>query len=116
VTSSVIRHVVPPASFSQRMITSGSVTQKLSAAKREHLRKSAIRGVELVPEVARLATMNLLLHGISGDTDDELPITVADSLRMPPIDHIDVVLSNPPFGAKSSITYSTKDKACPAEF
>jgi type I restriction enzyme M protein len=88
----------------------GNCYPKLSAAKREHLRKSAIRGVELVPEVARLATMNLLLHGISGDTDDELPIAVADSLRIPPIHQVDVVLTNPPFGVKSSITYSTKDK------
>jgi type I restriction enzyme M protein len=80
---------------------------------REHLRKSAIRGVELVPEVARLATMNLLLHGISGDTDDELPITVVDSLRSPPVHQVDVVLTNPPFGVKSSITYATKDKRTP---
>jgi type I restriction enzyme M protein len=85
---------------------------KLNDAKREHLRKSALRGIELVPEVARLATMNLLLRGISGDTDDELPITVADSLRTPPAHPVDVVLTNPPFGVKSAITYA-KDKWAP---
>lgn len=83
---------------------------KLNAAKRDHLRRSAIRGIELVPEVARLATMNLLLHGVSGDTDSELPITVADSLRISPTYQVDVVLTNPPFGVKSSITYSTSER------
>lgn len=87
-----------------------STHPKMSAAKREHLQKYAFRGVELVPEVARLATMNLLLHGISGDTDDELPIAVADSLMAPPVSQVDVVLSNPPFGVKSSITYSAKER------
>jgi type I restriction enzyme M protein len=83
---------------------------KLRASSREHLRTRAIRGVELVPEVARLATMNLLLHGISGEKNDELPITVADSLRAPPDERVDVVLTNPPFGVKSSITYTTTEK------
>ncbi len=83
---------------------------KMTAAKREHLRKRALRGVELVPEVARLATMNLLLHGVSGEADDELPITVTDSLMAPPSEQVDVVLTNPPFGVKSSITYSSKEK------
>jgi type I restriction enzyme M protein len=82
----------------------------MDATDREHLRKRALRGVELVPEVARLATMNLLLHGVSGETDDELPILVADSLMAPPGEQIDVVLTNPPFGVKSSITYSGNEK------
>jgi type I restriction enzyme M protein len=86
---------------------------KLKSAAREHLRRKAIRGVELVPEVARLATMNLLLHGISGEKDDDLPITVADSLRTPPSEKVEVVLTNPPFGVKSSITYTTAEKRTP---
>jgi type I restriction enzyme M protein len=83
---------------------------ELRAAAREHLRTRALRGTELVPEVARLATMNLLLHGISSERDDELPITVTDSLRNPPTNRVDVVLTNPPFGVKSSITYTTTEK------
>lgn len=66
----------------------------------------AIRGVELVEEVARLATMNLLLHGIGGNADDELPIACQDSLKEPPRTQVDIVLTNPPFGIKGSVTYA----------
>src|SRR5260370_26822707 len=45
--------------------------------------------------------MNLYLHGINGD---ESPITVVDSLAAPPSANYDMVLTNPPFGKKSSIT------------
>lgn len=85
----------------------------MSAVERTHLRTKAIRGVELVPEVARLATMNLLLHGISGQTDDELPITCADSLKEQPSGQVDVVLTNPPFGVRGSVTYGTKERRGP---
>jgi type I restriction enzyme M protein len=50
--------------------------------------------------------MNLLLHGVSGNTDDELPVACRDSLREPPETKVDVVLTNLPFGIKGSITYS----------
>ena len=75
-----------------------------------HLRTRAIRGVELVEEVARLATMNLLLHGIAGQAEDELPISCADSLKEPPKAHVDVILTNPPFGVKGSVTYAGADR------
>jgi type I restriction enzyme M protein len=78
----------------------------LKPKQRIHLRTKAIRGVELVEEVVRLATMNLLLHGISGQADDELPISCTDSLKSPPSAQVDVVLTNPPFGVKGSVTYS----------
>ncbi len=47
--------------------------------------------------------MNLLLHGIGGP-DSESPITVADALQSHPGEHFEMVLTNPPFGKKSSIT------------
>lgn len=79
----------------------------LTASQLRSLSTKAIRGVELVEEVARLATMNLLLHGIgSALADKELPIRCADSLREPPLAKVDVVLTNPPFGVKGSVTYS----------
>jgi type I restriction enzyme M protein len=80
---------------------------RLSPAKRKHLRTKAIRGVELVQEVARLAAMNLFLHGIAGDDETELPIVCADSLAVPPAKQVDVVLTNPPFGIKGSVKYAT---------
>lgn len=70
------------------------------------LATKAIRGTELVEEVARLATMNLILHGIGGNAEDELPITCEDSLKEPPKTQVDVVLTNPPFGVKGSVTYA----------
>ena len=50
---------------------------------------------------ARLAAMNLYLNGIGGD---QCPIVVADSLNQKPSTAYDMVLTNPPFGKKSSIT------------
>lgn len=77
----------------------------------EHLRTRALRGFELVQEVARLAAMNLYLHDVSGDSADSVPIRCQDSLREPPTEHVDVVLSNPPFGIKGSVTYAADSRA-----
>ena len=82
---------------------------------RRMLATKSIRGVELVEEVARLATMNLLLHGIGGNAEDELPITCKDSLKAPPNEQVDVVLTNPPFGIKGSVTYSQGKSAKPED-
>lgn len=45
--------------------------------------------------------MNLYLHGIE---EGESPVNVADSLRAHPGQHFKMVLTNPPFGKKSSVT------------
>lgn len=79
---------------------------KMTAAQKKALATKSIRGVELVEEVARLATMNLLLHGVGGNADDELPIACEDSLKEPPARQVDLVLTNPPFGVKGSVTYA----------
>ena len=77
----------------------------LSMAHQEHIRLHAVHGVELVPAVARLGAMNLFLHGV-GPVGDEAPppIIVADSLRADPGNRYSVVVTNPPFGRKSSVT------------
>jgi type I restriction enzyme M protein len=79
---------------------------KMTAAQKRHLATKSLRGMELVEEVARLATMNLLLHGVGGNAEDELPILCEDSLKAPPAQRVDVVLTNPPFGTKGSVTYA----------
>ena len=78
---------------------------KLDRDQKKHLRYKALRGIELVDGVSRLCAMNLLLHGV-GPTDDEQepPLVTEDALRNEPKDHADVVLTNPPFGKKSSVT------------
>jgi type I restriction enzyme M protein len=75
----------------------------LNPDEKRHLRFDALRGVDIVDTVARLCVMNLLLHGI-GAEDAESPITVDDSLKGDPGDRYDMVLTNPPFGKKSSMT------------
>jgi type I restriction enzyme M protein len=58
--------------------------------------------------------MNLLLHGITGDSGPDLPIVCGDSLRRVPDEKVDVVITNPPFGTKGSITYSVEER-CASE-
>ena len=78
---------------------------QLDKAQKKHLRYKALRGVELVDSVTRLCAMNLFLHGIGPDDDATAPpLKTDDSLRNEPTEHFDVVLTNPPFGKKSSIT------------
>ncbi len=50
--------------------------------------------------------MNMMLHGIGGD---ELPLVVADSLAGDPGDRYEIVMTNPPFGKKSSTTIVADD-------
>jgi type I restriction enzyme M protein len=56
-----------------------------------------------VDGAARLAQMNLLLHGI-GLPEGDSPINVRDALTADPGTRYSVVLANPPFGRKSSVT------------
>lgn len=67
------------------------------------LRDGFAHGIELVDGTARLAAMNMLLHGI-GDAEGESVIEVKDSLVADPGQRWSVVLANPPFGRKSSLT------------
>jgi type I restriction enzyme M protein len=65
------------------------------------LRDEAFRGWEIVDATARLCAMNLLLHGISAPESPSI-VSVDDALRSAPAEHFDMVLTNPPFGRKSS--------------
>ena len=75
----------------------------LDPDQRRHLRSGAFSGWEIVDNTARLAAMNMVLHGIEAPESDS-PIRVDDALRADPGDRFDVVLTNPPFGKKSSVT------------
>ena len=63
------------------------------------LREGSISGVDIVDEVVRLCGMNLYLHGLG---NGESPIRNADALANDPGERYDVVITNPPFGKKSS--------------
>ena len=77
--------------------------ESMTPPEREHLQTGLVHGVELVDGTARLAAMNLLLHGI-GQADGDSLIEVKDALIADPGRRWSVVLSNPPFGRKSSLT------------
>jgi type I restriction enzyme M protein len=84
-------------------ITKDREGEMLSAEEAQHVAGGGIRGVELVEDTARLAQMNLLLHGIGRASGPEL-IEVHDSLAQKIEHHATLVLANPPFGRKSGFT------------
>jgi type I restriction enzyme M protein len=74
------------------------------------LRDHTFHGTEIVDNTARLCAMNLFLHGISGaDLNATPPIEVQDALLQEPSAKVDLVLANPPFGKKSSVTVIGED-------
>lgn len=87
------------------------ITQQypLDRDQKNFLRYEALRGWEIVDNAARLCVMNLFLHGIGGDEEGSIPIHVADCLRGDPGERFEMVLTNPPFGKKSSITYINEE-------
>ncbi|MDI6807830.1 MAG: class I SAM-dependent DNA methyltransferase [Candidatus Eisenbacteria bacterium] len=73
----------------------------LDIEEKKFLKFNTFKGWDIVDNVVRLCAMNLYLHGIGGD---ESPIVTGDALVSDPGDRFDMVLTNPPFGKKSSIT------------
>lgn len=70
------------------------------------LRERTLSGVDIVDEVVRLCAMNLYLHGIG---NGESPIRCADALVADPGERYDIVITNPPFGKKSSFRVIGED-------
>lgn len=81
-----------------------SENYNLTREQKAFLRFKTFAGTDIVDNVVRLCVMNLYLHGIGGT---ESPITTDDSLRSATKDRYDMVLTNPPFGNRSSITIAT---------
>ncbi|MEX2214987.1 MAG: class I SAM-dependent DNA methyltransferase [Phycisphaeraceae bacterium] len=75
---------------------------KLDPDQKKHLRKEFVKGWELVAATARLCIMNLYLHGVNAEP---CPVkSGVDSLANDPGDRFTMILTNPPFGKKSSIS------------
>ncbi|WP_353852893.1 class I SAM-dependent DNA methyltransferase [Dehalobacter restrictus] len=81
---------------------------RLDRKLKEFLKFQTFRGWEIVQSTYRLCLMNLFLHNIS-DFDGMPPITRADSLLTDPGDRFDYILTNPPFGKKSSMTFTNEE-------
>jgi type I restriction enzyme M protein len=82
----------------------------LTREQKKHLKLGLVHGVEIVDAVTRLCAMNLLLHGV-GPTGDEAepPVETNDSLKADSGRRYSVVLTNPPFGKKSSVLVVGED-------
>jgi type I restriction enzyme M protein len=76
---------------------------KLDKSQKKALKHGTFLGIELVDSVTRLCAMNLLLHGIGGDSELDLPVVTKDALAGKHGEY-NLVLANPPFGKKSSVT------------
>lgn len=75
---------------------------------KEFLKKEAFRGWEIVPTTFKMSLMNLYLHNI-GDLYGQVPITLGDALLTDPGERFDYVLTNPPFGKKSALTFTNEE-------
>lgn len=74
-------------------------TKSKDKKKLDALRNEAFTGVDIGDEVVRLCAMNLYLHNIGNGGS---PVTRGDALASAGEARYDIVLTNPPFGKKSS--------------
>ncbi|MCJ9428066.1 type I restriction-modification system subunit M [Kordiimonas marina] len=86
--------------------------QSQDRAKLNQLRHSAFTGTDIVDEVVRLCAMNLYLHGIGNGGS---PVQQADALAADSGKRFNVVLTNPPFGKKSSFKIVGEDGSITTE-
>ena len=80
----------------------------LDRDQKEFLKNETFRGWEIVRNTYRLSLMNLFLHNI-GDIYGSVPVTRNDALLSDPGERFDYVLTNPPFGKKSSMTFTNAE-------
>lgn len=80
----------------------------LDKEQKRFLKFNTFWGAEIVAGTRRLALMNLFLHNI-GDIDSDNSISPADALIAPSPERYDYVLANPPFGKKSSQTFTNEE-------
>lgn len=89
----------------QRYLTTHYV---LTPEQQDFLKNRTFRGWEIVRSTYRLSLMNLFLHNI-GDIYGSVPINCSDALLTDPHERFDYVLTNPPFGKKSSMTFTNEE-------
>lgn len=87
-------------------------SQSQDRDQQRRLRERSLSGTDIVDEVVRLCGMNLYLHGIG---NGESPIRTADALASDSGHRYDVILTNPPFGKKSSYKVIGEDGDISAE-
>lgn len=80
----------------------------LNTDERKFLKHQTFFGNEIVASTRRMALMNLFLHNI-GDFESDNFISSADALVADMGLRVDYVLANPPFGKKSSMTFTNDE-------
>lgn len=80
----------------------------LDRDQKEFLKNGTFYGNELVANTFKMCLMNLYLHNV-GDIYGEVPVTLGDALLTDPGYRVNIVLTNPPFGKKSSMTFTNEE-------
>ncbi len=81
---------------------------KLDKKQKAFLKHEGFHGNEIVANTRRLCLMNMFLHNI-GEIDGGAPISPNDSLVADAGKRFDYVLANPPFGKKSSMSFTNEE-------
>jgi type I restriction enzyme M protein len=80
----------------------------LDKTQKEFLKHSTFFGNEIVANTRRLCLMNMFLHNI-GEIDGEAAVSPNDALVAASPHTYDYVLANPPFGKKSSMSFTNEE-------
>lgn len=81
---------------------------KLNKDQKLFLKNATFHGNEIVASTRRMCLMNMFLHNI-GEIDGESFISPADALISDEGKRYDYVLTNPPFGKKSSVSITNEE-------
>jgi len=86
------------------LVTNHALDKKQKA----YLKHDTFFGHEIVANTRRLCLMNMFLHNI-GEIDGESLVSANDALIADSGKRFDYVLANPPFGKKSSMTFTNEE-------
>lgn len=81
---------------------------QLDKEQKHFLKHQTFHGNEIVANTRRLCLMNMFLHNI-GEIDGESLVSPNDALIAPSPISVDYVLANPPFGKKSSMSFTNEE-------
>jgi len=82
--------------------------QPLDRQQKDFLKHDTFFGNEIVAGTRRLALMNMFLHNI-GEIDGDSMVSSNDALVADSSKRFDYVLANPPFGKKSSMSFTNEE-------
>ncbi len=80
----------------------------LDKAQKQFLKHATFYGNEIVANTRRLCLMNMFLHNI-GEIDGDSLVSPNDALISASSVNVDYVLANPPFGKKSSMSFTNDE-------